>query len=126
VIEIAADLGEDPQLVRQAVGAHAYFATVSLDSAVSDGDDPRATTVGEHEAGFLAAEARAMLHPALRRLDSDDRRVLALRFDRGLSQRDIGAVLGMSQMQVSRILRRILRELRAALESQATSAVTSA
>jgi RNA polymerase sigma-B factor len=126
VHEIASELGEETEQVRRAVGAHACFSGVSLESAVSDGDFPLSTAVGEHEAGFVAAEARVVLRPALRRLASEYRRVLSLRFDRGMSQRDIGVVLGLSQMQVSRILRRILDELRDAIDAPPVHAASSA
>jgi RNA polymerase sigma-B factor len=60
-----------------------------------------------------------MLGPALRQLTEGDRHILTLRFYRGLSQREIGAETGLSQMQVSRTLARLLLDLRQAIEGQA-------
>jgi RNA polymerase sigma-B factor len=58
-----------------------------------------------------------MLGPAVRGLRERDRTVLQLRFFEGLNQREIGARLGVTQTQVSRILGRIMGELRASLEA---------
>ena len=60
-----------------------------------------------------AAEARAILTPALRHLSRRDRRILYMRFFEDRSQEEIGEQLGVTQMQVSRLLQRILRDLRA-------------
>ena len=53
---------------------------------------------------------------AVRALSERDRRIVSLRFVHGYSQAQIGQELGVSQMQVSRLLARIIRNLRAALE----------
>ena len=63
---------------------------------------------GEHG----AAEARATLAPVVRRLSERDRRILYLRFFQDQSQQAIGEELGVTQMQVSRLLERIMRDLR--------------
>ncbi|WP_121833787.1 sigma-70 family RNA polymerase sigma factor, partial [Streptomyces sp. S1] len=55
------------------------------------------------------------LRPLLDRLDERDRRILSLRFGEELTQAEIGRRIGLSQMQVSRLLTRVLGELRAAL-----------
>jgi RNA polymerase sigma-B factor len=59
-----------------------------------------------------AAEARVVLAPAVRRLGDRDRRILMLRFFRGWTQQEIADDIGVTQMQVSRLLSRILTELR--------------
>jgi RNA polymerase sigma-B factor len=53
-----------------------------------------------------------VLEPAINELSSRDRTVLQLRFVEGLTQQQIGDRVGVSQMQVSRILNRVLGELR--------------
>jgi RNA polymerase sigma-B factor len=122
VAELASDLGEDEQTVRQAVNAHVYYATASLDTVVFDGEVPLAEAVGAEDPGFSTAEARAVLAPALSRLAEDDRHILDLRFYRGLSQREIGAETGLTQMQVSRALARLLLDLRKAMEGDVIGA----
>ena len=53
-------------------------------------------------------------------LDDRERRVLRLRFEQDLNQYEIGRRLGVSQMQVSRIMRRALRKLLAAVQAKST------
>jgi RNA polymerase sigma-B factor len=117
--ELAAHLDEDEHMVRRAVDAHVCYASVSLDNIVTSGDMTFAGAFGMEDGGFSTAEARAILAPALRRLTDDDRHILSLRFYRGLSQREIGAETGLSQMQVSRTLARLLVDLRQAIEGEA-------
>jgi RNA polymerase sigma-B factor len=61
---------------------------------------------------FGSAEARVMLGPAVRRLGERDRRILELRFFQGWTQEQIARDIGVTQMQVSRLLSRILQTLR--------------
>jgi RNA polymerase sigma-B factor len=74
-------------------------------------EDVPADVLGAEDAEFAAAEARLDLGPRLVRLDGRRRRILALRFGLGMSQRDIAARMGISQMHVSRLLRSALAEL---------------
>jgi RNA polymerase sigma-B factor len=80
-----------------------------------DGDEPRALGLdrrcGSHDVGFERAEQRALLAVLLRYLPSRDREVLDLYYDGDMTQRAIGERLGISQMQVSRILTRSLQRL---------------
>ncbi|MZE50185.1 sigma-70 family RNA polymerase sigma factor, partial [Streptomyces sp. SID5770] len=67
------------------------------------------------EPAYELIESLAALRPLLDRLDERDRRILSLRFGEELTQAEIGRRIGLSQMQVSRLLTRVLGELRAAL-----------
>ena len=85
------------------------------------------TTLGDliadqQEDIFDAVDARAILGPAFRCMPERDRRVLYLRFFEERSQKDIGAELGITQTQVSRLLDRILRDLRHQLQVEGTIA----
>ena len=71
-------------------------------------------TVGETEPGYDAVEAQLAAEGA--QLDERERRVLRLRFEQDLNQYEIGRRLGVSQMQVSRIMRRALRKLLVAVQ----------
>jgi RNA polymerase sigma-B factor len=62
------------------------------------------------------AEARIMLMPAVRALPERERRVLYLRFFKQQTQSQIAEQIGVTQMQVSRILSRVLAQLRTELE----------
>jgi RNA polymerase sigma-B factor len=64
------------------------------------------------ELGFDQTEAVAVLAPACRRLKSRDRRILHLRFYEQMTQQQIADELGVTQVQVSRLLQRILTDLR--------------
>lgn len=114
--EICTHLALDRSDRGEVVAALRGFRPLSLDRPV--GDDG-AATVGDVVADpvdrLSIAEDRALLAPALRRLSARDRRVLHLRFVEDRSQREIGDEMGVSQMQVSRWLARILAELRGRL-----------
>jgi RNA polymerase sigma-B factor len=69
--------------------------------------------LGQVDGGYAVAEDRAVLAPLLRRLPVRDRLIVQLRFERDLTQSEIGERVGLSQMHVSRVLRGALEQLRA-------------
>jgi RNA polymerase sigma-B factor len=79
--------------------------------------DPKepAGALSESERAHELCEDRALLAPGFRVLDERERRVLHLRFFEGLTQSEIGRAVGMSQIQVSRLLRRALEKMRGEL-----------
>jgi RNA polymerase sigma-B factor len=77
--------------------------------------------LGGEDAAQGAVEARAMLAPVVRRLSDRDRRILLLRFFRGWTQQEIAEDIGVTQMQVSRLLTRIMADLRRGLEGSTES-----
>jgi RNA polymerase sigma-B factor len=88
---------------------------VSLSALDVDGEtEDRGVPVDE--AGYEEVEARLFVADALETLDDRDRLVLRLRFEDGLSQSEIAARIGISQMHVSRLLRRALHVMRGRLE----------
>ncbi|WP_229789819.1 SigB/SigF/SigG family RNA polymerase sigma factor [Pilimelia terevasa] len=97
--------------------ARAYHA-VSLSAPASDGG--RATEIGELLGGedgeFEVTELRLALGPALASLDRREQRILVLRFYGRLTQSQIAARIGVSQMHVSRLLARALTRLRGQLD----------
>lgn len=113
--EIAEHLGIDLDLVVEALGANGCFAPASLDTSAVDDDEPLMKHLGQEDPGFDVAEARALLAPLLARLSDRERKVVEMRFGRGATQSEIGREIGVTQMQVSRLLSRILRDLRVAL-----------
>ncbi len=87
----------------------------SLDAPSGGSDEegrPQLELIGEEDRAYELIEADASIVPAIRSLGERDRRVLHLRFVREMSQSEIAAEIGVSQMQVSRILARSLTELR--------------
>jgi RNA polymerase sigma-B factor len=117
VDELAEHLEESSRDIREALDGHGCFSPASLDRPVSDdGGQPLADMLtSEEDREEQAAEARVALAPVVRRLSTRDRRILQLRFFDGLTQREIADDLGVTQMQVSRLLTRIFRDLRTGL-----------
>jgi RNA polymerase sigma-B factor len=119
VEELADALGVDEEHVLDALGASSAYRAVSL--STPHGNDAEAgetvgDTIGCTEDGFGLAEHRATLDRLLQCISPRDREVLRLRFEDDLTQAQIGRLTGISQMQVSRILRTSLARLRAVAE----------
>jgi RNA polymerase sigma-B factor len=121
--ELAAHLGESCDDVTEALATAGCFAPSSLDRPA--GDDTTTTVsdlIGGEDHGKDAAEARVMLAPAITQLSERDRRILLLRFFRGWTQQEIAEEIGVTQMQVSRLLTRIMSDLRKVLEPDSDAA----
>ena len=119
--EIAAHLGECQDDVTEALATVGCFTPSSLDRpAGENGTMAVSDLLGGEDAGQGAVEARAMLAPVVGRLSDRDRRILLLRFFRGWTQQEIAEDIGVTQMQVSRLLTRIMSDLRTGLEQPAS------
>jgi RNA polymerase sigma-B factor len=77
-----------------------------------------AESVGAEDSGFNGVENHSALAKALESLSERDRTIVRLRFVDGLSQSQIAARLGVSQMQISRLLAASLRQLRANIDAK--------
>jgi RNA polymerase sigma-B factor len=110
--EVAGLLGEPIKAVAEARDAAGCFCPTSLDRPGDDGQSTLGEMVRADDTGEQTAEVRVMLAPVVRRLSERDRRILMLRFFRGYTQQEIADEIGVTQMQVSRLLNRILSELR--------------
>jgi RNA polymerase sigma-B factor len=96
----------------ETAGAH---HTASLDSPRDDGEEETGTLAdafGEIDERFELVDARVTIAAAAQHLGARERHVLVLRFVEDLTQSQIASMIGVSQMQVSRILRRALEQLR--------------
>lgn len=113
VIEVASSLGRDPREVRAGRDCSAAFHGRSLDELV----DSPAGLPGEVDPAEAVVSHYALLR-ALTDLSDRDRLILRLRFVEEWTQSRIGMELGVSQMQVSRLLNRILARLRMELVDQ--------
>jgi RNA polymerase sigma-B factor len=122
VVEIAEYLTVDTEAVLEALEAMAAHNAASLDAPIESeiGDDATThhDTIGVEDDGYALVDASASLADAVRALRKADREVFALRFRDDLSQREIATRLGVSQMQVSRMLRRATDQLREAIDSE--------
>jgi RNA polymerase sigma-B factor len=124
--QLVQDLQRDPTLeeIAEAIGADGCFSVLSLDRPM-DGESTASladTIADEEDSAFERTEAVAVLEPVLNGLAPRERKILELRFVEGHTQADIGAEIGVSQMQVSRLLRGILDRLRDQIEPPAAAA----
>ncbi len=113
--EIAAHLEEDTSDVVEALAADGCFTPTSLDAPVADGSSSLGDLLGEEDRSLAQAEAKVMLDPLMRGLTARDRRIVRLRYYQEQTQQEIADSVGLTQAQVSRVLTRILADLRAGL-----------
>jgi RNA polymerase sigma-B factor len=116
--EIAAALGTSNEEVLEALEVGSAYTALSLDAGPvgSDEDSDPMETIGGEDAGFDRSEDRATLGPALAQLPDREREILRMRFEEGLPQTQIAERVGLSQMHVSRLIRRSLTAMREELE----------
>lgn len=120
LVEIAGNLDEDHQSVSEAISAFGCYAPKSLDTPFDDNSDSTfASMVGDDEVGYSRAEVHVMLRAVLPTLSPRDREIVSLRYFHGCTQRQIAAEIGVTQMQVSRLLTRIIAQLRERLTQDA-------
>lgn len=115
--EIAAALDQPIGDIEEALGADGCFTPSSLDRPVGASAD--APSLGDvlpgHDDEHDAVDARVILGPAVRRLGERDRKILHLRYFNGWTQEEIAQEIGVTQMHVSRLLTKILAQLRSEL-----------
>jgi RNA polymerase sigma-B factor len=116
VNQLAVYLELDVEEVIDALQAIRAYETVSLDAPRGGGEEdvvPYGDTLGRDDERYELVELDATVSSALAHLPARDRVVLQLRFVEDLTQTEIAERVGISQMQVSRLLRRSLEQLRA-------------
>jgi len=119
--EVAAEVGEDPEIVLEALEAAIAYDAVSLDTPRTGDEedgDTYADTVGVIDERFELVEYQSAIGPTMRALPPRDRLVLKLRFEEDLTQLEIAQRIGVSQMHVSRLIRRALKRLRTVADAQ--------
>jgi RNA polymerase sigma-B factor len=118
--ELADQLGVGLDEVIEALSIDGCYRPRSLDLPASPDDQ---ATLGDRQAvideGFERAEMHTILDPAMNTLGERDRLILRLRFVEGWTQAQIGEQIGVTQMQVSRLISRILGDLRSVIEQPA-------
>jgi RNA polymerase sigma-B factor len=116
--EIARALGASEERVLEAREASGAYRAASFDAPRPGGDDDGSDSVGDavgrDDHGFGLAEHRATLDRLMQEIGPREREVLRLRFVEDLTQAEIGQRIGVSQMQVSRLIRQSLARLRTA------------
>lgn len=118
VDEIAKHLGISPERVLEARGATGAYRAISLDQPRGDDDDESVVQVfGAEDPGFALTEDAATIETLMTVLSDRERQVLQLRFTEDLTQSEIGAEIGVSQMHVSRIIRQAVSRLQQEVEN---------
>ena len=115
VDEIAQQMDASAEEVLEAMEAGQAYEAVSLDAQRAGGDsegDTFADSLGQEDERFEIVEYGATIAPTLNALPKRDQLVLHLRFAQDLTQSQIAERIGVSQMQVSRLIRRALTRLR--------------
>ena len=120
--EIAAELGAPVGAVQQARFASQGYSSSSIDAAMARGV---CFCSDETDEDIDRAEARLIIDEALAQLDDGERRLIQLRFFEQRSQSEIAEEIGTSQMQVSRLLSRLLLKLRVIIGAPDTLPIAS-
>ncbi|HEV8602888.1 MAG TPA: SigB/SigF/SigG family RNA polymerase sigma factor [Gaiellaceae bacterium] len=115
VPELAKAANADDEEVLEALESGRAYSSVSLSTSAGqdeEGDLDPLESLGAEEPQYEVSEDRAVLAPGFRVLDERERRILHLRFFKGLTQSQIAQQVGISQMHVSRLIRRALEKIR--------------
>jgi RNA polymerase sigma-B factor len=115
IAEIAATAGVSEEEVLEATDVAQVYRVGSLGTPPGDGSEPTEDTspaLGEVDSNFEVVDQRVELAALLQVLPARERSIVHMRFYEGLTQSEIAARLGISQMQVSRLLVRSIESLR--------------
>ena len=120
VAELAAAIDVTDEHVLEALQARGAYRGLSLQAPTSSHEQQTLLqdTLGVSDDGYARAETRDALDRLMAGLPRRSREVLHLRFDEDLTQSDIGALFGVSQMQISRIIRQAIDQLRHVADQQ--------
>jgi RNA polymerase sigma-B factor len=113
--ELAKASGAEEESVLEALESGRAYSSLSLSVGSGhdeDGELDPLESIGTEEQAYAVSEDRAMLAPGFQVLDERERRILHLRFFEGLTQSQIAQQIGISQMHVSRLIRRSLEKIR--------------
>ena len=116
--ELAESVGVPEDEVVEALQTYEAYSTRSLSQPLGrfGEEETMQDVLGGEDAGFGEVEDSALVEAGLDALDERERRIVELRFFDGLTQSEIAAHIGISQMHVSRLLRRALHMMRGRLE----------
>ena len=118
VQELAGHLGLSEEEVLEGLESANAYSTLSLDAGDQSNDEDAVAvvdTLGVDDEALEGVEYRESLKPMLERLPPREKKILLLRFFRNMTQSEIAAEIGISQMHVSRLLARTLTQLRQGL-----------
>jgi len=113
--ELAKAANVNDEEVLEAIESGRAYTSLSLSVGASsddEGDLDPLESLGTEEHQYEVSEDRAVLAPGFKALDERERKILQLRFFEGLTQSQIAQQVGISQMHVSRLIRRSLEKIR--------------
>lgn len=119
IAELAERLDSDVESVAEALTLGRAYNTASLDAPVSQDDSDGDTIMdlqADENSPIEGLEDKILLQKAIDTLKGQQQRILKLRFNEGKTQTEIAETIGVSQMHVSRLLRRALDDLRHQLD----------
>ncbi|SER41825.1 RNA polymerase, sigma 28 subunit, SigD/FliA/WhiG [Lentzea xinjiangensis] len=116
--ELAEHLGLSREEVHEGLAAGNAYQSASLDDMLMSEDSSISlgSTIGEEDPEIAMIEQREALHPLLQKLPERERKIVIMRFFGNMTQTQIAQKVGISQMHVSRLLAKTLRQLRDVLE----------
>src|SRR6187455_2798929 len=120
IAELAETIGIGEDEVVEALETYHAYSTRSLSQPLGGGGADEETMedlLGETEQGYEEVEYGVLVEVGLEALDTRERAIVEMRFFEGLTQSEIAARIGISQMHVSRLLRRALVTMRGRLET---------
>ncbi|OFW57191.1 MAG: hypothetical protein A2133_09030 [Actinobacteria bacterium RBG_16_64_13] len=115
IAELAAATQVSEEAVVEALESGRAYSSISLFSGGANDDDESLELLdclGSEEEAYAIFEQRRVLAPAMARLDPRERLILHLRFFEGMTQTQVAARIGISQMHVSRLIRKSIENLR--------------
>jgi RNA polymerase sigma-B factor len=121
VNEVATAVGAGVEQVLEAVRAADAYRMMSLDEPLAEGAGALDAIGGEDD-GYELAEQRVLLRRGFDGLGEREREIVRLRYYEGLTQREIARAVGVSQMHVSRLIRRSIDSMRDTIEPVARAA----
>jgi RNA polymerase sigma-B factor len=116
--ELAEHLGLTREEIHEGLAAGNAYQSASLDDMLMSEDSSISlgSTIGEEDPEIAMIEQREALHPLLEKLPERERKIVVMRFFGNMTQTQIAQKVGISQMHVSRLLAKTLRQLRDVLE----------
>ena len=115
LVELASAVEATVEQVAEAIVAGDAYRMMSLDEPLADGAGAL-EAIGGDDHNFELTEHRILIKRGLAGLEPREREILRLRFYEGLTQREIADAVGISQMHVSRLIRRSVDAMRATIE----------
>jgi len=122
VHEIAAYLGTSEEEVLETMEMNRSYQALSVDSTIDSEQEGSSITlldlVGEQEEGYDRVNERMLIEKLFNVLSDREKEIIQLTFFQGMSQKEAGDILQISQMHVSRLQRRALKKLKESLKSE--------